>query len=147
MLGTLHQTEPSAGIRLNWTYTPELSLQLYAQPLILLALPRTFDFNQYGRDVGTISLDTSGSYHVQARAAPSDTFSFANPNFNFVSLRRNAVLRWEYLPGSTIYLVWTQTRSDDETIGDFQSRRSMDRLLHAKAHNIFLVKVTYWWNR
>lgn len=155
VFGTLHQTELSAGIRLNWTYTPELSLQLYAQPLISagrytefkeLARPRTFDFNRYGRDVGTISLDTSGTYHVQASAAPSDTFSFANPNFNLVSLRGNAVLRWEYLPGSTIYVVWTQTRSDDETSGDFQFRRSMDRLLHAKADNIFLVKVTYWWN-
>ncbi|MGH7548570.1 MAG: DUF5916 domain-containing protein [Gemmatimonadales bacterium] len=155
VFGALHQTELSAGIRLNWTYTPKLSLQLYAQPLISagrytafkeLARPRTFDFSQYGRDVGTISLDTSGTYHVQASAAPSDTFSFADPNFNVVSLRGNAVLRWEYLPGSTIYFVWTQSRSDDENIGDFQFRRSLGRLLHAKADNILLVKVTYWWN-
>ena len=76
----------------------------------------------------------------------TDSLTFGDPNFNFVSLRGNAVLRWEYLPGSTIFFVWTQSRSDDENIGDFQFRQSMDRLLHAKADNIFLVKVTYWWN-
>ena len=155
VFGTLHQTELSAGIRLNWTYTPKLSLQLYAQPLISagrytafqeLARPRSFAFNQYGRDGGTISRDTAGMYHVQASATPRDTLSFSDPNFNFVSLRGNAVLRWEYLPGSTIYFVWTQSRSDDENIGDFQFRRSMDRLLHAEANNVFLVKLTYWWN-
>src|SRR2546426_503516 len=64
VFGTLHQTELSAGIRLNWTYSPALSLQVYAQPLISagrygdfkdVARPRTFDFNVYGRDAGTIT--------------------------------------------------------------------------------------------
>jgi uncharacterized protein DUF5916 len=125
----LRSAELSAGIRLNWTYTPTLSLQLYAQPLISagkydqfkwLARPRTFDFTPAG--------------------APY------NPDFNFRSLRGNAVLRWEYLPGSTLFFVWTQTRQDVEDVGDFAFQRSMDRLLSAKASNIFMIKATYWWN-
>ena len=125
----LRSTELSAGIRLNWTYTPKLSLQLYTQPLISagkydqfkqLARPRTFDFTP--------------------TAAPSD------PDFNLRSLRGNAVLRWEYLPGSTLFFVWTQTRQDVEDIGDFAFHRSLDRLMQAKADNIFMIKATYWWN-
>ncbi len=125
----LRSTELSAAIRLNWTYTPQLSLQLYVQPLISagkydqftrLARPRSFDFTP--------------------TAAP------VNPDFNFRSLRGNAVLRWEYLPGSTLFFVWTQTRQDAEGIGDFAFHRSLDRLIQAPADNIFLIKATYWWN-
>src|SRR6266581_91890 len=156
VFGTLHQTELSAGIRLNWTYSPALSLQVYAQPLISagrygdfkeVARPRTFDFSVYGRDGGTIARASDGTYVVHPITGNgADSLTFSDPNFNFVSLRGNAVLRWEYLPGSTIFFVWTQSRSDDENIGDFRFRQSMDRLLHAKADNIFLVKVSYWWN-
>jgi hypothetical protein len=125
----LRQTELSAGIRLNWTYSPTLSLQLYAQPLISaggydsfkqLARPRSHDYT--------------------TAAAPY------NPDFNFKSLRGNAVLRWEYLPGSTLFFVWTQSRSDFEDVGDFQFGRSMGRMIRAPAENIFMVKATYWWN-
>jgi len=155
VFGDLRQTQVSAAIRLDWTFTPRLSLQLYAQPLISavsyrafkeLARPRSFDFNVYGRDVSSISRDSTGRYHVQASGSSSDTLSFKDPASNLRSLRGNAVLRWEFSPGSAIYLVWTQTRSDDEISGDFQFGHAVNRLLSAHADNIFLVKVTYWWN-
>ena len=155
VFGDLRQTQVAAGIRADWTFSPRLSLQLYAQPLISavgyrafkeLARPRSFDFNVYGRDVGTITRDSAGRYHVQATAATSDSFSFADPASSFRSLRGNAVLRWEFLPGSALYVVWTQTRSDDETSGDLQLGHAVDRLLGAQADNVFLVKMTYWWN-
>jgi len=156
VFGTLHQTELSAGIRVNWTYSPKLSLQLYAQPLISsgrysdfkqLARPRTFAFDVYGRDAGTISRTTDGTYIVHpVTGVPADSLTFSDPSFNLVSLRGNAVLRWEYLPGSTIYLVWTQSRSDKDNSGDFQFGNGLRRMFGARADNIFLVKVTYWWN-
>jgi hypothetical protein len=156
VFGTLRQTEVSAGIRLNWTYSPTLSLQMYAQPLISagryaefkeVARPRTFDFTVYGRDAGTITRASDGTYTVQpVTGDTTDAFAFSDPSFNLVSLRGNAVLRWEYLPGSTIFLVWTQSRSESENIGDFQFGPSVSRMIGARAHNIFLVKVTYWWN-
>jgi len=125
----LRQTELSAGVRLNWTYSPTLSLQLYAQPLI--SAGKYDDFRRLARP---------RSYDFDSTAAPY------NPDFNFKSLRGNAVLRWEYLPGSTLYFVWTQSRSRFDPTGDFQFGDSMDRLLRAPAENIFMVKATYWWN-
>src|SRR2546425_1278210 len=119
VFATINQTQLSAGVRLNWTYTPKLSLQLYAQPLVssgaysdfkALARPRTFTFNHWND--GTSSFD-------------STTYTPPNPNFNFRSLRGNAVLRWEYLPGSTLFLVWTQSRSDVENTGDFAGRKCL----------------------
>ena len=125
----LRQTELSAGVRLNWTYSPTLSLQLYAQPLI--SAGKYDDFKQ---------LAEPRSNDYAATAAPY------NPDFNFKSLRGNAVLRWEYLPGSTLFFVWTQSRADFEDVGDFQFGQSMRRMFRAPAENIFMVKATYWWN-
>ncbi len=159
IFASLDQTTIAANIRLNWTFTPQLSLQLYAQPLISSGAyynfkefmqPRTFNFRTYGNEGSTITeqRDANGNvtgYTVDSgRNGPAASYSFSNPNFNFRSLRGNAVLRWEYRPGSTLYLVWTQNRSDYENVGEFQFNRSMGRLWDAKPDNIFLVKFTYW---
>lgn len=152
MFATLHQTEVSAGIRVNWTYTPKLSLQMYMQPLIsagaysdykALARPRTYAFDHYSDADSTFN---SSTYTAYPDGPGGPALAVGNPNFNFKSLRGNAVLRWEYLPGSTLYFVWTQTRSDYENQGDFNFGNAMHRLAQAKPDNIFLVKFTYWWN-
>jgi hypothetical protein len=71
-----------------------------------------------------------------------------NPDFNLRSLRGNAVLRWEYRPGSTLFLVWTRTSSHfGQFIGDFALARDADALFAADSDNIFLVKVNFWFNR
>jgi len=57
------------------------------------------------------------------------------------------VLRWEFRPGSTLFLVWTQTRDDFNDNGDFHFGRSFDQLITAKADNIFVLKFTYWLSR
>jgi hypothetical protein len=158
VFGGLNQTELSAAIRLNWTYSPTLSLQLYAQPLISanrfdyfheLARGRSAAFTRYGRDNNsTITfVDSTNSYDVDPDGAgPAQTLSVDQPNFNFKSLRGNAVLRWEYMPGSTLYFVWTQSRSDSDDTGDFRFGSSMGRMFQAPAENIFMIKATYWWN-
>ena len=158
VFGRISQTELSAGIRLNWTYSPTLSLQLYAQPLISagrydqfreLARPRSNAYSHFGRDNNsTINfVDSTGAYEVDPDGAgPAEMLSFGKPDFNFKSLRGNAVLRWEYMPGSTLYFVWTQSRSDFEDVGDFRFGSSMGRMLRAPAENIFMIKATYWWN-
>jgi hypothetical protein len=150
----MNQNTISAGIRLNWTFTPKMSLQLYVQPLISaaefrnfkeLARPKTYDFNRYGENGTSIGLnDTTNNYAVVAR--PGDTLSFGNPDFNLVSLRGSAVLRWEYLPGSTVYFVWTQSRSGVDPDGEFQFDRSLGHLLDPMPDNIFMIKLSYWWN-
>ncbi len=123
----LDQTEFSAGIRLNWTFTPRLSLQFYGQPLI-----------------------SSGDYHDYKQLARAKSFDFTpfatdrSDDFNFKSFRGNAVLRWEYFPGSTLYFVWTQSRADFEDNGEFRFNRSVDRLVDTRPENIFLIKASYW---
>ncbi len=153
VFATFNQTTFSAGIRLNWTFTPKLSLQIYAQPLISagdyrnfkeLAKPRTYSFNQYGQGGSTFNDQT---YQVDPDGAgPAQPFTIENPDFNIVSLRGNAVLRWEYMPGSVLYLVWTQTRSDEQTIGEFQFNNSFNRMWTIHPDNIFILKFTYWLN-
>src|SRR2546430_8649059 len=98
----LSQTELSAGVRMNWTFSPALSLQLYAQPLI--------SAGKYDRFK---SLARPRRYAFDSTAAPS------NPDFNFKSLRGNAVVRREYRPGSTLFFVWTQSRSSADDNRDF----------------------------
>jgi hypothetical protein len=99
----------------------------------------------YGQDVGTISQQQDGSYTVDPDGTgPAAAFAFGNPDFNFRSLRGNAVLRWEYRPGSTVFFVWTQSRSDVAPNGDLQFSRDVSGLFDAKPDNIFLLKVNYW---
>jgi hypothetical protein len=153
VFASFHQTNLLANIRLNWTFTPKLSLQLYLQPLISagdyrdfkeLAKPRTYTFNTYGHGTSTFNSDT---YTVDPDGpGPAQPFTIDNPDFNFVSLRGNAVLRWEYLPGSVVYFVWTQTRSDQETVGSFQFNHSFDRMWTLNPDNTFIIKFSYWIN-
>jgi hypothetical protein len=149
-----NQTTLSSGIRLNWTFNPKLSLQFYMQPLISsgnyqnfkeLAQPGTFKFNTYGKGSSTFDPETYTVY-PDGPGGPAQPFTIANPNFNIVSLRGDAVLRWEYLPGSVFYFVWTQTRSDQETEDSFQFNNSIDRLLTLPVDNTFIIKFTYWIN-
>jgi hypothetical protein len=155
VFATLDQRELSLVTRLDWTFSPRMSLQLYLQPLISagdftsykeFAQPGTFDFDVYGRDIGTISRDDSTAvYTVDPDAGgPAVAFSFPDQNFNFRSLLANVVFRWEYRPGSTIFLVWQQSRSGAAGIGDFSFRRDFDAIFANPAVNVFAVKMTYW---
>jgi hypothetical protein len=149
----LDQKTFSASLRLNWIFTPKLSLQLYMQPLISagdytnykeLAYPGTYDFNNFGEGISTYDPD-EGTADPDGDG-PAEPIEIGNPDFNLRSLRGNAVLRWEYLPGSVIYFVWTQTRSAAEEIGEFQFDRSFKKMMLTEPDNIFMIKVTYWFN-
>ncbi len=178
VFGKLDLREVSASVRLDWTFTPRLSFQVYLQPLISvgrytqfkeLRQPGTYTFNRYGEDNGsTISqadhaydivldpahtLDTThvnqGDYLVDADggAGGSNPFVIRNPDFNYKSLRGNAVVRWEFLPGSTAYFVWTRSSSGSDHPGDFNFGRDVKDLLSAPDHDdIFLIKIAYWWH-
>jgi hypothetical protein len=139
--------------RLDWTFTPALTLQLFVQPLIAsgqytqfeeFTRPRTLERSVYGVDQGTIAY-AGGVYTVDPDGAgPAAPFSFGDPNFTFRSLRGSAVLRWEYLPGSTVYFVWTQTRSASDPFGTLEPSRDIKGLVGPAPENIFLVKFSYW---
>jgi hypothetical protein len=156
----LNQTTVAANIRLNWILSPRLSFQIYLQPYISsgayndfkeLLRPRSIDFRTYGEDGSTIVPTTSPEGNITAYtldpdgAGPGASTTIANPDFNYRSLRGNAVLRWEYMPGSVLFLVWTQSRSDVEPNGDFTFNRSVSRLMDTIPDNIFMLKMSYWW--
>jgi len=141
--------------RISWTFTPQLSLQAYLQPYLAvgdffafkeLRAARTFDFDFYGSyDGSTISRSASGIYTVDpdGPGGPAAPFTFIDPDFSLKSLRGTVVLRWEYRPGSMLYLVWTQSRADYSDPGDFDLWRDMGDIFRAKGDNIFMVKFTY----
>jgi hypothetical protein len=153
----IKQTTLSMDTRVEWTFTPTLSLQMYAQPFVATGkyenfkeflTPRKYDFAVYGRDQGTITKSASGVYTVDPDAAgPAATFQFGDPNFNVRSLRGNAVVRWEYRPGSALFFVWQQERSGFEPIGDFSASRDIGDIFNTTPTNVFLVKATYWLGR
>ena len=154
------QRELATTFRLNWTFTPRLSVQVYTQQLFSsgeyinfkeFLQPKTDNFRSYGTDGSTISEEVTSTgatlITVDADGAGAAVpYLFSNPDFNFKSLRVNAVLRWEYLPGSTLYLVWTQNRQENEESGDFYLGHSVDRLVNIQPDNIFMVKLSYWLN-
>ena len=158
----IDQRSLSLDTRLNITFTPQLTLELYAQPFFAsgryydyeeYSAPRTIRKLVYGRDVGTIAsvYDSSGTltgFRIDPDAGgPAVPFTIDNPNFSVQSLRGNAVLRWEYRPGSTLFLVWQQSRSGSTDVGTFDLRRDRALLLAARPINIFELKVNYWLGR
>jgi hypothetical protein len=155
IFATMDQHTISMSTRINWTFTPKLSFQLYMQPFFSvgeyknlkeLAKPRSYDFNIYGQNGSTIDF-ADETYTIDPDGTgPADEFSISDPNFNFKSLRGTALIRWEYRPGSVLYLVWTQDRTDFQNPGNFRFGRDFGDLTSAKANNIFLLKMTYWWN-
>lgn len=150
----LDQVTLSSSIRVNWTFSPKLSFQLYAQPLVSagdythyqeLARPNSYDFRRYGEDGSTF--DPATGVADPDGDGPAAPITLENQDFNFKSLRGTAVLRWEYRPGSTLYLVWTQRRSASEEVGTFRFADAMSGLWDLRPDNIFMVKLNYWLSR
>jgi hypothetical protein len=152
----LMQTILDITLRFDMAVTPNLSLQLWAQPYIAsgdyfgfkeLAEPRTFNHLRYGVDGGsTISYDAdSNTYTADADGdGPAEPFDFLNPDFSTRSLRTNLVLRWEYVPGSTLFLVWNHDRWNWLSDPTFRGLKELDKLFDDPAQNTLLLKVTYW---
>ncbi|HET8655659.1 MAG TPA: DUF5916 domain-containing protein [Longimicrobiaceae bacterium] len=158
VFGFIRTRTVSLDTRLNWTFTPKLTLQLFAQPFIAsgeyasfreFAAPRSIEKRVYGRDAGTIAYDEeSRQYTVDPDAAgPAQPFSFDDPDFTDSSLRGTAVLRWEYRPGSTLYFVWTQERSGSDPAGRFDFSGARTAIFRDRPTNVFQVKATYWIGR
>ncbi|HEX8390943.1 MAG TPA: DUF5916 domain-containing protein [Longimicrobium sp.] len=155
----LHQRTLSMNTRLNWTFSPTLTLELFAQPFIA-----TGEFDRFKEFTATRTLDKREFDAAQItplaedgrvvayslnpdRNAATPAFVFGNPDFNFRSLRGNAVVRWEYRPGSTLFFVWQQQRAGAEGYGDFAFRRDADAVFRQQPDNVFVIKASYWIGR
>lgn len=163
----LDRSTVSLDTRLDVTLSPALSLQLYIEPFVSvgqyrhlkeLSAPGVFDFLRYGSDVGTITQNGSGDFDIDPDGAgPSAPFQVRDRDLDFShrSLIGNAVLRWEWRPGSTLFLVWQQRRVNrmtghsvgaDPWVGNLEFGRDAGDMFEAPADNILMVKVNYWLN-
>ena len=143
--------------RVSATFTPTLTLEVVLQPFVSSGdyydfkesrAPRQLAKHVFGGADLTVMKDAAGADSLYVldpdHNAGTGNFSWRNPDFNFRSLRGNAVLRWEYRPGSTMYVVWQQQRAGSAGYGDFDVSRDIDAIFRQHADNIFLVKVSYW---
>jgi len=131
----LDQRTTSLQARINFTATPNLTVQAYAEPFI-----------SKGEYSNVRELNQPRSDDYDARFKP---FAVANPGgFNSKQFNSNVVMRWEYRPGSALFLVWQQGRDDFEPVrGQRSFRQDLDKLFSAHPNNTLLVKVSYWLDR
>jgi hypothetical protein len=165
LFGDLERRSFSLETRLDVTFSPTLTLQLFAQPLLStgdyaaykqLARPRSFDFDVFEPGTateqnGVVSCADgrrcawNGRQYLDVTGDGRADFSFADQDFRIRSLRGNAVLRWEYRPGSAIFLVWQQRRSfRDANASRFALGPEFGNLWADPADNTVMVKATYW---
>jgi len=141
--------------RIDLSITPDLTIQYYGQPFMASG-----EYTQFNRITDAQADDYYNRYHVFAEEEISYNsdeeiysvdengdgmvdYTFGNPNFNFLQYRSNLVFRWEYIPGSAVYLVWSQGRTDETSQVDYNFKNNWDNLFDIHPHNVFLVKLTY----
>jgi len=154
LFGAIDQKTLSLTVRLNLSLTPDLSLQLYAMPFVSAgrydALKRITDSRAADPDARYRIFGSEMAYDAASRTYAVDEngdgaadYSFDNPDFNVREMRSNLVLRWEYTPGSALYVVWSQGRSAYLSDGSFEMGRDMSGLFDVHPHDVFLVKFSY----
>ena len=145
-------------LRANYTFKPDLTLEVYAQPFAAsgryydfgeLPAPRALELRYYGTDGTTATTNPDGSVTVTDALVPAagggpTTFTLPLRDFNIRSLRSNMVVRWEYRPGSTLFFVWQQNRSAEENHGRRIALGDVFDGFSASGNNFFAVKATYW---
>jgi hypothetical protein len=133
VFGRLDQKTSSITTRVNYTVTPNLSVQVYAQPFV-----------------------SSGNYDrfkelIDGRAARYDDryapYPYTGtPDFKVLSFRTTNVMRWEYKPGSTLFVVWQQGREGTGTANGFRYGQDFGDVFATPSSNALLVKLAYWLN-
>ncbi len=154
LFAAIDQKVLSASIRISYNVTPDLTLQYWGQPFIASGKYSAFktisnpmaDSYRDRFDVFTnnqISPLVDGEYNIDENTDGNIDYSIGNPDFNVQEFLSNLVIRWEYNPGSSVYLVWNQTRNGFIEDGDMNVGDDLDNLFEDKSHNVFLVKFSY----
>ncbi len=159
-LADIDQTTLTFTLRMNYTFTPSLSVQLYTQPFVTAASYRDYkrvvDPDSRDRDSRFDVLDdeilrrdtceggVGSCYFIDQNADGAADYSFGLADFNFRELRSNLVLRWEYLPGAALFAVWSHGRTGIDDGGDFALGRESSALADIPGEHVFLLKLSYW---
>jgi len=134
VFGRIDQKTLGLTFRFDYTLSPALSLQVYAQPFVSAG-----DYSSFKELVDGRAIRYEDRYRPYAYTGTAD--------FNYRSFRSTNVLRWEYKPGSALFIVWQQGRQEELDFGSFDVARDFGGVFSAPSHNVFLVKMSYWLNR
>jgi hypothetical protein len=155
LLASIVQRTAALSLRLDYCMTPNLTLQLYARPVISsggysafkrVTLPgadRYADRFLVLEPGAELQLE-DGAYYVDENRDGEADYAFGYPDFNYKAFNSNLVLRWEYRPGSTLFVVWGQTRERVNPTGRFALGDDVDALFAKHPHDVFLIKVSRW---
>jgi hypothetical protein len=154
VFGQIEQKTASLTARLNYTFTPDLSLQVYAQPFVSAGSydgfkevddPRAVAFEGRFRTFGEDEIfELDDGFGVDTTGDGEANFTFDDPDFNVKQFRSNVVLRWEYRPGSTFFVVWSQNRGSSTGDGSFELGRDFSGVFDTNPTNVLLVKFEHW---
>jgi len=157
LFGRIDQKTLGITFRVNYSVTPDLSIQYYGQPFISagkysdfkkITAPRAESYgDRFHTFTNEVSYDAAAEeFVVDEDLNGAADFSFDQPDFNFKQFRSNLVVRWEYIPGSTVFLVWSQSRTGFQDNGEFSFRNDLRGLFDVYPDNIFLIKLNRWFS-
>lgn len=155
IVSSINQKQISADFRINLSFSPDLSLEYWGQPFLFSANyygfkkvvnpgKKNFASQFYKYKGNQITYDAANNqYLIHDPQNPGTAITLDNPDFSVIEFRSNMVLRWEFIPGSTLYLVWSQSNSNSTSDGVFNFNNNLQTLVNSKPTNIFLVKFSY----
>ena len=151
LLGSIDNRNLGITFRMDLALSPELTVQYYGSPFVSIGKFGNFkkvvkpqDANYYNRFSKLSPAKIANSYNFDENNDGIVDYSVGNPDFNFHQFRSNLVVRWEYHPGSTFYLVWAQDRTGYEQGGPFAFDKGYSRMFDLFPKNIFMIKFKYW---
>jgi len=152
----VRQREARLDTRVDWTFSPWLSLQLFLQPFASagefsrfkeFTTPRAFAFAEYGVKAGNVTPVAGGLRVDPDGSGRSPAFFIPAQDFTVRALRGNAVLRWEYTPGSSLFFVWSQQREQALDAANFGVANQVGRAFADPGRHVFLIKYSRWIGR
>lgn len=153
IFGEIERSTWSTQLRVNYVFKPDLTLEIYAEPFAAsgrytgfgeLEAARSPWLRAYGAGGIALERQEDGSFVVTDGA---DVFTISNNDFHVLSFRSNVVLRWEWRPGSTLFVVWQQNREESTDVGDAVGPGDLFGSFSAAGDNILAVKSTFWISR
>ena len=154
VVGELDRKTLYTTLRAEFFATPELSFQFYGSPyasvghfLKLKKVQESLSGDASARYSNLVEVDRQGSaIYLDEDSDGNFDFLVGNPDFNYQELRSNFVIRWEYRPGSTVYLVWTHNRFRDSNTYDPSAWNSLKGISGISSDNALMVKLSYWFS-
>jgi hypothetical protein len=148
VVGQIDQKIVKSTLRLEYFVTPEFSIQYYASPYASTGRYQNFRRVNIGdsKKLGEryIGLEGQLDDRIYTFTEGEDSYRMYNPNFIFKEFNSNLVARWEFRPGSTVYLVWNKTISDYQYDYNSSITNVFGDIWGSRSQNVFMVKFSYW---